>query len=177
MIILRAFLGLGEAAFSPGVPYYLSFFYRREELALRAGIQVSAAPLAASFAGSLAWLITYLGQDGPLASWRLLFLVEGFPGIIVAIIAFRIVPDNVDTAWFLTERERKIARARLRSDQAPAGGSITPRDPLFSPGQAKKAKRGEWSEILDTIRDPKSYLTAVSTNRLNRKMNQVLRRA
>ena len=91
MLILRLLLGLSEAAFSPGVPYYLSFFYRREELAFRCGLQVSAAPLAASFAGSLAWVITRLGQNGPLAPWRLLFLVEGFPSVIVAVVAWRAV--------------------------------------------------------------------------------------
>ena len=34
--ILRAALGVGEAAFV-GVPVFLSFFYRRDELAFRTG--------------------------------------------------------------------------------------------------------------------------------------------
>ena len=77
LLVLRLLLGVSEAAFSPGVPFYLSHFYRRDELALRAGIQLSAAPLASSFAGSLAWLITWLGSASPIAPWRLLFLVSG----------------------------------------------------------------------------------------------------
>jgi hypothetical protein len=32
--------------FGPGVPYLLSFFYRRHELGLRCGLFLSAAPLA-----------------------------------------------------------------------------------------------------------------------------------
>lgn len=47
----RWFLAMAEAAFAPGVPYLLSFFYRRRELGLRCGIFLSAAPLATTFAG------------------------------------------------------------------------------------------------------------------------------
>ena len=155
MLILRVLLGVSEAAFSPGVPFYLSFFYRREELAFRAGIQVSAAPLAASFAGSLAWLITRLGQEGPLAPWRLLFLVEGFPTVVVAAIAWHIVPDNAETAWFLTPRERQIAKTRLLSQDSTSSRAT---GKYSSP----RGKRIDWKDIYETLRDPKCYLTAVS---------------
>ncbi|KAI9725228.1 MAG: hypothetical protein M1828_003409 [Chrysothrix sp. TS-e1954] len=158
MLVLRTLLGISEAAFSPGVPFYLSFFFRREELAVRAGIQVSAAPLAASFAGSLAWVITRLGQQGPLAPWRLLFLVEGFPSIVVAVIAWSLVPDSPETARFLTPRERNIARHRLISRYR--SGS-----PGHDLGQSDAGpvttKRVEWRDIVETIKDPKCYLTAL----------------
>ena len=36
LLVLRAALGVGEAAFV-GVPFFLSFFYRRDELAFRTG--------------------------------------------------------------------------------------------------------------------------------------------
>lgn len=45
LVVLRALLGVGEAAFGPGVPFYLSFFFRRNELALRTGLFISASPL------------------------------------------------------------------------------------------------------------------------------------
>ena len=54
ILILRTLLGVGEAAFSPGIPFLLSFFFKREELAFRTGFSISAAPLATSFASSLA---------------------------------------------------------------------------------------------------------------------------
>jgi len=52
MFILRALLSVGEAAFSPGISFLLSFFFKRDELAFQAGLFISAAPLATSFAGS-----------------------------------------------------------------------------------------------------------------------------
>lgn len=163
LLILRALLGISEAAFSPGVPFFLSFFFRREELALRAGMQVSAAPLAASFAGSLAWAITKLGQKSPFAPWRLLFLVEGFPSVIVAVIAWSFVPDSPETAKFLTDRQRKIAQHRLRKENRNAPEAAPEGEKMARSKHGKKKKKKiDWSEILSTLKDPKCYLTAVS---------------
>lgn len=40
LVFLRALLGVGEAAFT-GIPFYLSFFFRRHELAFRTAIFIS----------------------------------------------------------------------------------------------------------------------------------------
>ncbi|KAI9815352.1 MAG: hypothetical protein M1832_005490, partial [Thelocarpon impressellum] len=146
LVILRALLGISEAAFGPGVPFYLSFFYKREELALRTGLFISAAPLAISFASSLAWVITRLVQNGPIAPWRLLFLVEGFPSVLIAVLAWTIVPDGPGTAAFLTRRERKVAKLRLRKEE--------------DPSEKAEGKGLKWREVVDTLGDPKCYLTA-----------------
>ena len=107
---IRFLLGATEAGFGPGVPYLLSFFYLRHEVGLRIGIFLSAAPLANSFAGALAYGIT--SGHSKLANWRLLFLVEGLPSILFATVAFFFLPDSPDKARFLNEEERTIARAR-----------------------------------------------------------------
>lgn len=124
----------------------MSFFYKRDELAFRTGLFISAAPLAISFASSLAWVITKLGNRIPVADWRLLFLVEGFPSITVSIFVFLYIPDNPETARYLTRREQKVARLRLRNETT-----------------GKEAGKAglKWSEIRETLVDPKSYLTAV----------------
>jgi hypothetical protein len=50
-MVCRWFMAAAEASFGPGIPYLLSFFYRRRELGIRCGIFLSAAPLATTFAG------------------------------------------------------------------------------------------------------------------------------
>ncbi|KAI9821665.1 MAG: hypothetical protein M1827_002246 [Pycnora praestabilis] len=148
LVILRALLGVGEAAFGPGLPFYLSFFYKREELALRTGLFISAAPLSISFASSLAWVITKLGSHTPMAPWRLLFLIEGFPSVIVAVFVWMYVPDSPGTAVYLTRREKKVAKLRLRNEKQFEGSGDN--------------KRGlKLKEILQTLADPKCYLTAL----------------
>ncbi|KAF7947423.1 hypothetical protein EAE96_008511 [Botrytis aclada] len=149
LLVLRILLGIGEAGFT-GIPFYLSFFFKREELAFRTGIFLSAAPLATSFASSLAWGIVKLGERSPIAPWRLLFLVEGFPSVLVALFAWHHIPDSPNTASYLTTREKKIARLRLRHEVTSSPGSKT------KPSSGLKIK-----EVLLTFRDPKVYLTAL----------------
>jgi MFS family permease len=147
LLVLRTLLGIGEAGFT-GIPFYLSFFFKREELALRTGLFISAAPLATSFASTLAWAIIKLGAHSPIASWRLLFLLEGFPSILVAVVVFHSIPDSPSTASYLTSREKKVARLRLRKEKDPST-STTGKKPGL-----------KWREALTVFTDPKSYLTA-----------------
>ncbi|KAI2633242.1 putative MFS transporter [Hypomontagnella submonticulosa] len=111
LMACRWFLAMAEAGFGPGVPYLLSFFYKRHELGLRCGIFLSAAPLATTFAGALAYGITS-GHPAHIANWRLLFIVEGIPSVLLAILAYTCMPDSADTARFLTEEEKQVAKIR-----------------------------------------------------------------
>ncbi|KAL4807703.1 major facilitator superfamily domain-containing protein [Aspergillus unguis] len=149
MVFLRALLGISEAAFGPGVPFYLSLFYKREELAFRNGLFISAAPLASSFASSLAWVIVKSSSEGPIAPWRALFLVEGFPSVIVAVFAWFMIPDSPGTANFLEPRQRMVAQMRMGD----AG-----RSEYRVPGHRK---RFNWSEVRKTLADPTAYITAL----------------
>ncbi|KAL1977241.1 hypothetical protein VTN31DRAFT_100 [Thermomyces dupontii] len=143
MMALRFLLGVFEAGFGPGVPYLLSFFYRRHELGLRCGLFVSAAPLASTFAGALAYGIT--SGYPKLASWRLLFLVEGLPTVLAAALAWFYLPDSPVEAKFLTEEEREVARQRG----------------LRRSGEEKKSSRIVWKDVGMTLLDAKAWFTAL----------------
>jgi MFS family permease len=149
LVALRALLGIGEAAFV-GVPIYLSRFFRPEELAFRTGIFIAAAPLATSFASSLAWAIMSLGDvAGGIAKWRLLFLVEGFPACLIAIWAWDWLPDGPEEIWWLTPREQEIAALRMRSEVRSSSTS-----------SARHKQPFQWSHITQTLSDPKAWLAA-----------------
>lgn len=95
----------------PGIPFLLSFFYRRNELGFRCGLFLSAAPLATCFAGALAYGITS-GDPKGISSWRLLFLVEGLPCVVAAVLTWFLMPDSPEKAKFLNAEERAVAKAR-----------------------------------------------------------------
>jgi cyanate permease len=136
-------MAMAEAAFAPGVPYLLSFFYRRHELGLRCGIFLSAAPLATTFAGALAFGIT--SGHPSIANWRLLFLVEGLPTILLAFVIFWFLPDSPDTAKFLTEEEKQVVRARA----------------VLRTGMEGKERIGgklNFGEILSTFKSPQTLI-------------------
>lgn len=151
MLIIRALMGVSEAAFGPGAPFYLSFFYKREELAYRTALFISAAPLATSFASSLAWLIVKLSSSIPIAPWRSLFLIEGLPSLVAAVFAWLLIPDSPGKASFLTPRQRKVARLRLQSKN-----KIEKHN---SPSAA--SEKFNWKAVIETLCDPMSYLIAV----------------
>lgn len=153
MLALRALLGIGEAAFV-GIPFYLTFFFRREELAFRTGLFISAAPLATSFASSLAWAIVKLGDKTGIASWRLLFLIEGFPAVFVAVICFYWLPDSPSSARWLNSRQRKIATLRLRKEAEGSGSSEK------ASSVARHQKKFQWREVRKTLTDSRSWLAA-----------------
>ncbi|PSN62040.1 hypothetical protein BS50DRAFT_613134 [Corynespora cassiicola Philippines] len=157
LLFLRALLGIGEAAFGPGAPFYLSFFFRRHELAFRTGIFISASPLSASFAGALAWLITKLGENSPMSPWRLLFLLEGFPSVLVAVWAWDFIPDGPGVAKWLSPREREVAVLRLRQEKEEQEEEHLREK--YSHGQRRG--RVNFREVLKTLKDPKCYLTAL----------------
>jgi MFS family permease len=69
----RAFLGVFEAAFGAGAPYFLSLFYQRRELGKRVSLLTGMSPLENCFASSLAYGILQI--DSSVASWRLLFII------------------------------------------------------------------------------------------------------
>ncbi|PYH90345.1 MFS general substrate transporter [Aspergillus ellipticus CBS 707.79] len=143
MMALRFLLGMSEAAFGPGSPYLLSFFYRRQELGLRCGMFLSAAPLANTFAGALAYGIT--SGHAKIASWRLLFLVEGCPSLVAAFLAWFYLPDHPASARFLTEEEKEVARARS----------------LRRSGESERVTGINWKELLETLWDAKAWITAL----------------
>jgi MFS family permease len=54
LYIARAFLGLFEGGTMPGIAFFLSNFYRRNELMFRIGFFISASSMSGAFGGLLA---------------------------------------------------------------------------------------------------------------------------
>ncbi|KAB5558482.1 major facilitator superfamily domain-containing protein [Coniochaeta sp. 2T2.1] len=117
LMVARVFLGVFEGGAMPGMAFFLSTFYRREELLFRIGIYVSAASMAGAFGGLLATGLSKIpswGADAmPIHTWRNIFFFEGIITMIVGLLAPIWMPQSPETAKFLNARERHIAAARL----------------------------------------------------------------
>ncbi|KAH9904838.1 major facilitator superfamily domain-containing protein [Xylariomycetidae sp. FL2044] len=114
----RALLGIFEGGTMPGIAFFLSSFYKREELYFRIGIYVSAASIAGAFGGLLAAGFSQIPEWGVAGSkihtWRNIFFFEGIITMLVAFCAPLILPQSPETSMRLTERQRWIAAERLR---------------------------------------------------------------
>lgn len=77
LVVCRCLLGIFEAAFGAGAPYFLSMFYQREELGFRTSILLGMSPVANCFASALAYAITRIRHS--IAPWRFLFIIGMYP--------------------------------------------------------------------------------------------------
>jgi len=110
-------LGMFEAGMMPGIAYYLSRWYRRSELAFRLSLYIVMAPLAGAFGGLLASAILKLSHFGSLHEWRMIFAIEGIITCSLSIIAFFTLTDRPATAKWLSQEERDLAIARVKSER------------------------------------------------------------
>ncbi|KAF9884628.1 hypothetical protein FE257_001381 [Aspergillus nanangensis] len=117
LLTARWFLGLTEAGLFPGVGYFLSCWYKRDEFGVRMAIFFSAAALAGSFGGLLAAAIALMDGVGGKAGWSWIFILEGLATILVGILSFWMVYDFPDEAKFLSDIDRKRVLRRLAADQ------------------------------------------------------------
>ncbi|KAL2812184.1 major facilitator superfamily domain-containing protein [Aspergillus granulosus] len=115
MLSIRIILGIFEAGFFAGATFYFTLFYTRGEMGFRLAIMQSFAVLAAAFSGLISFGVFQIGHP-VVKGWQWLFIIEGAMTLIVGVIGFWWLPDNAQTAWFLTDRERAAARARLLRD-------------------------------------------------------------
>ena len=104
MMAARFFLGLAEAGLFPGINYYLSCWYKRDEFGIRAAIFFSAAAVSGSFGGLLAAAIGQMDGIGGKKGWAWIFILEGLATTIVGIVSYYFVYDFPDEAKFLSER-------------------------------------------------------------------------
>jgi sugar phosphate permease len=101
------------------------------------------APLAGAFGGLLASGILTLDHFGGLRSWRMLFAIEGIITIGVALVAFLTLTDRPETARWLSQEERDLAIARVKSERI---GTTEVLDKLDLP----KTLRGIFSPVTLT---------------------------
>ncbi|KAJ9662469.1 hypothetical protein H2198_001358 [Neophaeococcomyces mojaviensis] len=114
---VRFILGIFEAGMLPGIAYYMSRWYRRSELTFRLSLYIVMAPLAGAFGGLLASAILTLDGVGSVKQWRMIFLIEGLITVGLSIISFFTLTDRPETARWLTQEEKDLAIARIKSER------------------------------------------------------------
>ncbi|ETW87358.1 major facilitator superfamily [Heterobasidion irregulare TC 32-1] len=123
LIGLRFVLGLAEAGLYPGIVFYLSCWYKRNELSFKIALFFTSATVAGAFSGLLAAAIHKMDGIGGRPGWAWIFILEGLATILAASASFWIIQDFPDTAKFLTDTERVFVVRRLQDDsQFSAGG-------------------------------------------------------
>lgn len=158
LVALRFLLGVFEAGLFPGLIYCLTFWYKPNERALRTAtisatatlgmclvflcqtISLTSPLIGGAFGGAIAFGIGHMNNVHGLQAWRWLFILEGLPSCLCALLVFLLFPDFPETDKWLSPEERTIAVARI------AGVS--------SLGHAKIT----WADARETLLDWRLYL-------------------
>ncbi|KAF2795769.1 high-affinity nicotinic acid transporter [Melanomma pulvis-pyrius CBS 109.77] len=116
LLATRVFLGVFEGGLFPGVNYYITQWYRRDECGFRMALFFSAATLAGAFGGIFARGIAEMNGIAGIAAWAWIFILEGLMSVVVSFAAYWAICDYPATATFLTAKERTEVQRRLHAD-------------------------------------------------------------
>src|SRR5271170_2714867 len=92
-------------------------WYKRTEAQKRFTIFFASTTLAGAFGGLLASAIGKMDGLQGYKGWRWIFVLEGVLTCAVSFLCFFIIPDFPEDAKWLTDEERRFAKARLQEDQ------------------------------------------------------------
>ncbi|OJT06332.1 hypothetical protein TRAPUB_2794 [Trametes pubescens] len=114
LLVLRFLLGAFEAGLFPGIVYFLTFWYKPNERALRIALIVACATLGGAFGGTIAYGVGLINGLAGLQAWRWLFIFEGAPSCLCAVVVYFSFPDFPETVCWLSSAERELATERIK---------------------------------------------------------------
>ncbi|MFC7625683.1 MFS transporter [Microlunatus sp. GCM10028923] len=119
LYVLRFLLGVAEAGFFPGIILYLTFWFPRRERAKVVAWFMVAIPISTVLGAPISTAImqTWHGLFG-MAGWRVMFLMEGIPAIILAFVTWFYLTDRPQDAKWLADDERAWLAAEMDAEAA-----------------------------------------------------------
>jgi MFS family permease len=111
LIACRLLLGLFEAGLFPGIMLYLTTFYTKRHISLRNAYFYSISAISGAVGGLVSYGIGQLDNDGMgtagWRAWRWIITINGIPTILTAPLVLWILPNDPETASFLSEEDRR----------------------------------------------------------------------
>ena len=114
---LRTLAGAAEAGFFPGVLFYLTSWFPRENRVRVLAWFTVAIPLSSVVGGPVS--VALLAMEGILGlhGWQWLFLIEGLPACIMGVITLYVLRDTPAEADWLSAEERTALLDTLEREQ------------------------------------------------------------
>ena len=119
LIVLRFLLGVAEAGFFPGIILYLTFWFPAAHRSRMTTLFMTAVPISTALGAVVSTLVIQHG-DGlfGLSGWRVMFLVEGIPAILLAVVVWFFLTDRPGVATWMPQAERDALEAALAAESA-----------------------------------------------------------
>jgi MFS family permease len=124
---LRFLLGLTEASFFPAVIAYFGTWFPSFRLSKVIAYLFLAMPLGVVIGAPLSgWIMDVTHGTHGLAGWQWMFLIEGFPAIVLGIALYLLVVDRIEDARWLSPVELGVVRAELAHESAGKKSALMP---------------------------------------------------
>ena len=111
LIVIRFMLGVVESAVMPSMLIFLSRWFTRAERSRANTFLILGNP------ATILWMSILSGYLVGSVGWRWMFIVEGFPAILWALLWWRLVVDRPKDARWLTGTEKVDLQAQLDLEQ------------------------------------------------------------
>ena len=105
-ITLRVLLGIAEAGFFPGVIYLLSLWFPARYRARMIATFYLGVPIAQVIGAPLSVGLMQLGDTLGVVGWRLMYMAEGIPAIVLGVVCYFYLTDRPADAHWLTPPQR-----------------------------------------------------------------------
>jgi ACS family tartrate transporter-like MFS transporter len=117
-MVARVLLGIAEAGFFPGMVLYLTYWIPAADRARTGALFMMAAPVAVIVGAPVSQALLSLEGRLGLHGWQWLFLIEGFPAVVLGVLALRLLTDRPELATWLPAADRQWLTRTMAEEQA-----------------------------------------------------------
>ncbi|MQH33261.1 MFS transporter, partial [Escherichia coli] len=145
LYVLRILVGITEAGFLPGILLYLTFWFPAYFRARANALFMVAMPVTTALGSIVSGYILSLDGVMALKGWQWLFLLEGFPSVLLGIMVWFWLDDSPDKAKWLTKEDKKCLQEMMDNDR------LTLVQPEGAISHHAMQQRSMWREIFTPV--------------------------
>ncbi|WP_236531132.1 MFS transporter [Pseudomonas syringae] len=124
--VIRFCLGAAEAGFFPGILYYINCCFPKHYRGRVTALFALAVPIAGILGGPLSGgIIVGFHHLMGLSGWQWMFLIEGFPVVLLGLVVWKYLPDTLAKVKWLSPEEKSYAIAAVsQAHEGPKASSF-----------------------------------------------------
>lgn len=116
---LRFLLGVAEAGLYPAILFYLACWFPHRHKARATGFLTLGSAFGNGLGAAMSGPLLDLDGVGGMAGWQWLFLITGILPLVTAVVVWRLLPNRIEDATFLSQHERNVLRSAVERDMPP----------------------------------------------------------
>jgi MFS family permease len=115
---MRFLLGIAEAGFFPGMILYLTYWFPSRKRGEMVALFMLALAATGVVGGPLSgWILHEFNGVAGFQGWRMLFLLEGMPSIILGLCIPLLLSNGIRSAGWLTQAEKDFLEEPLKQEE------------------------------------------------------------